>query len=91
MHQLKQKVQLLQMAPFSLQTPLQNLQTRISHLQGLLSRGMAAADVQQGWDLAVSPTHLAVTLPSCVIAVYAFQVSLVQLHHAHLQLSLIHI
>ncbi|KAL0036267.1 hypothetical protein WJX79_010808 [Trebouxia sp. C0005] len=43
--------------------------------QGLLSRGMAAADVQQGWDLAVSPTHLAVTLPSCVIAVYAFQTS----------------
>lgn len=52
-------------------------------LQGLLSRGMAAADVQQGWEVAVSPTHLAVTLPSRVIAVYAFQVSLIQLLPAH--------
>jgi hypothetical protein len=43
---------------------------------------MAAADVQQGWEVAVSPTHLAVTLPSRVIAVYAFQVSLKQLRHA---------
>ncbi len=39
---------------------------------------MAAADVQQGWEVAVSPTHLAVTLPSRVIAVYALQVSLIQ-------------
>ncbi len=43
---------------------------------------MAAADVQQGWDVAVSPTHLAITLPSRVIAVYAFPVSWVQLLHA---------
>lgn len=45
---------------------------------------MAAADVQQGWDVAVSPTHLAVTLPSRVIAIYAFLVSLVQLLPAQL-------
>ena len=51
-------------------------------LQGLFSGSMGAADVQQGWGVAVSPTHLAVTLPSRVIAVYAFPVSLVQLHHA---------
>ena len=43
---------------------------------------MAAADMQQGWDVAVSPTHLAITLPSRVIAVYAFLVSWAQLLHA---------
>ncbi|DBB06293.1 hypothetical protein WJX77_007210 [Trebouxia sp. C0004] len=43
--------------------------------QGLFPGGMAAADVQQGWEVAVSPTHLAVTLPSRAIAVYAFSAS----------------
>ena len=51
-------------------------------LQGLFSRGMGASDVQQGWDVAVTPTHVAVTLPSHVIAVYAFQVSFVQVPNA---------
>ncbi len=50
----------------------------------MFSGSMAAADVQQGWDVAVSPTHLAVTLPSRIIAVYAISVSLIQLHHPYL-------
>ena len=43
---------------------------------------MGASDVQQGWDVAVTPTHVAVTLPSHVIAVYAFQVSFVHMSDA---------
>lgn len=43
-------------------------------LQGLIHRGMGPGDVQQGWDLALSSTHLAVTLPTRVAAVYEFKV-----------------
>ena len=42
-------------------------------LQGLIHRGMGAGDVQQGWDVAVTPTHIAVTLPTQATAVYEFQ------------------
>lgn len=30
--------------------------------------------MQQGWDVALTPTHLAVTLPTRVAAVYQLQV-----------------
>ena len=43
-------------------------------LQGLIHRGMSPRDMQQGWDVALTPTHLAVTLPTRVAAVYSFQV-----------------
>ena len=47
-------------------------------VQGLFHRGMRAADIQHGWDVAVTATHIAVTLPlpTCAMAVYAFHVSL---------------
>ena len=43
-------------------------------LQGLIHRGMSPKDMQQGWDVALTPTHLAVTLPTRVAAVYQLQV-----------------
>lgn len=43
-------------------------------LQGLIHRGMSPRDMQQGWDVALTPTHLAVTLPTRVAAVYQLQV-----------------
>ena len=48
-------------------------------LQGLVHRAMRPSDVQQGWDLALTSSHLAVTLPTRVAAVYEFQVWFMQL------------
>ncbi len=40
---------------------------------------MRASDMQQGWDVAVTSTHLAVILPSHVMATYSLQVSFLHL------------
>ena len=44
-------------------------------VQGLFQRGMGPSDVQQGWDLALCSSHVAITLPTRTMAVYQLQVN----------------